>query len=41
MNYMKEVAKMLGVKLEEEFELKKGIDDIYRFKLSRIGLVYL
>ena len=40
MNYMKEVAKMLGVKLEEEFELKKGIDDIYRFKLSRIGLVY-
>ena len=40
MNYMKEVAKMLGVKLEEEFELKKGIDDIYRFKLSRVGLVY-
>ena len=40
MNYMTQIAQMLGVELEEEFELKKGIDDLYRFKLSRIGLVY-
>ena len=40
MNYMEQVAKMLDVEMEEEFELKKGIDNLYRFKLSRIGLVY-
>lgn len=39
MNHMKEVAQMLGVKIGEEFELKKDIGDIYRFKLTPDGLV--
>lgn len=39
MNYMREVAQMLGVELGEEFELKKGIGDIYRYKLTSDGLV--
>ena len=40
MNYMKQVAQMLGVKIGEEFELKKDIGDIIcRFKLTPDGLV--
>lgn len=39
MNYMKEVAQMLGVELGEEFELKRDISDIYRYKLTADGLV--
>ena len=40
MNYMKEVAQMLGVEIGEEFELKKDIGDgdIYRFKIMLDGL---
>lgn len=41
MNYMEQVAKMLGVELGEEFELKKDIGDIFRFKLTSDGLVAL
>ncbi len=36
MNYMKEVAQMLGVELEEEFKLKKCDD--YIFKITKDGL---
>lgn len=39
MNYMKEVANMLGVELGEEFELKRDISDICRYKLTADGLV--
>ena len=35
---MKQVAKMLGVEIGEEFELKKDIGDIYRFKIMLDGL---
>ena len=38
MNYMKQAAKMLGVEIGEEFELKKDIGDIYRFKIMLDGL---
>lgn len=38
MNYMNEVAKMLGVELGEEFELIK-YDSIFKYKLTADGLV--
>lgn len=38
MNYMKQVAKMLGVELGEEFELIK-YDSIFKYKLTSDGLV--
>lgn len=38
MNYMKEVAEMLGVELGEEFELERNISDICRYKLTSDGL---
>lgn len=38
MNYMKEVAEMLGVELGEEFELIK-YDSIFKYKLTADGLV--
>ena len=41
MNYMEKVAEMLGVKIGEEFELKKDIGDICRFKLTPDGLFVL
>ena len=36
MNYMKDVAKILGVELEEEFKIK-GFEPIY--KITNYGLV--
>lgn len=37
-NKMAEVAKLLGVKLGEEFTIK-GVNSSYRFKLTAIGLM--
>lgn len=37
-NKMKEVAKLLGLKLGEEFTIK-GVNSSYRFKLTAIGLM--
>lgn len=37
-NKMKEVAKLLGVKLGEEFTIK-GVNSSYRFKLTAAGLM--
>lgn len=37
-NKMSEVAKLLGVKLGEEFTIK-GVNSSYRFKLTAIGLM--
>ena len=37
MNYMKEVAEMLGVELKEEFYLKKGC---FKYKLVKSGLLF-
>ena len=39
MNYMPEVAKMLGVKLEEEFKIND--DSTNKFKLTNSGLFWL
>ena len=35
MNYMKQVAQMLGVEIGEEFNIK-GSDDIYRFSEDKL-----
>ena len=37
-NKMSEVAKLLGIKLEEEFTIK-GVNSSYRFKLTPAGLM--
>ena len=37
MNYMKQIAQMLGVELEEEFNLE-GIE--YKYKFTKDGLLY-
>ena len=37
-NKMSEVAKLLGLKLEEEFTIK-GVNSSYRFKLTAAGLM--
>ena len=37
-NKMKDVAKLLGLKLGEEFTIK-GVNSSYRFKLTAIGLM--
>lgn len=37
-NHMAEVAKMLGVNLEEEFKVKKGVSPNCFYKLSNEGL---
>ena len=39
MNYMPEVAKMLGVELEEEFKIND--DSTNKFKLTNSGLFLL
>ena len=39
MNYMSEVAKMLGVELEEEFKINDGSTN--NFKLTNSGLFWL
>ena len=40
MNYMEQVAKMLGVELEEEFQVEE-YDDDYIFKLTKDGLRWM
>ena len=37
-NKMSEVAKLLGLKLDEEFTIK-GVNSSYRFKLTMVGLM--
>lgn len=37
-NKMEQVAKLLGIKLEEEFTIK-GVNSSYRFKLTTAGLM--
>lgn len=41
MNYFKQVAEMLGVKLDEEFKLNSG-DDCFQamYKITKDGLLY-
>lgn len=40
MNYMKQVAEMLGVELEEVFGIKEGNSPIHRYRITESGVEY-